>query len=266
MDNIDKTITITFGDVSVHTYETKKMGKLHDEGVTLEDMERILEMFPEESELYDLSDLLKDTNYSVEGAYILVIRNPFPELADELAPILFADEEKGSSEGFLSGVCWDRKKKHRGKVANSHARYGLCFSSIMSDDEFKMEPEEDYSMGTTYNLHAIPPLHQLQIHLYNMGLGVLQAEGNYYYDHKKTYIRFHRDRERKKVIGFRLGASFPIHFRWMYNTTVISDITTFDLNHGDIYFMSEKACGFSKIEPSKIYLKHAAGNCDLTFS
>lgn len=43
----------------------------------------------------------------------------------------------------------------------------------------------------------------------------LHAEGNYYYDMKNTYIGFHGDAERRKVVAMRLGTiSMPFHYQW----------------------------------------------------
>lgn len=266
MSKIRKTVTITFGDVAVHKYDSAKNGKLHDSGITFEDMHRISEDFPGITEIYDLSEILEGNRVEVKDAYIMILRNPFPDILESLEPIMFNDTEAGTDEGFLCGLEWDKKMIHMGKLSNKHARYGLCFSREMNNDDYKIENLPDWSEGTTYNINAIPPLSCLQNCLEEMNLGNLQAEGNYYYDLDKCYIRFHRDKERKKVIGYRLGDSMPLHFKWFFEKDSISKMLTVDLHRGDMYMMTELACGFSKMNFTNIYLKHAAGDCKLAFS
>jgi hypothetical protein len=40
----------------------------------------------------------------------------------------------------------------------------------------------------------------------------MKCEGNYYYDTSKCGVGFHGDAERKRVVGMRLGESFPLHY------------------------------------------------------
>lgn len=91
----------------------------------------------------------------------------------------------------------------------------------------------------------------------------LVAEGNSYTDLKKCYIGPHGDTERRIVIAIRLGKPFPMYFHWYHKSKPIGDLITLpELNHGDVYIMSEKAVGQDWKSSSKITLRHSAGFCD----
>ena len=74
-----------------------------------------------------------------------------------------------------------------------------------------------------------------------------KAEGNYYYDLRKTGIGFHGDAERADVIGVRSGedsdSGFPLYYIWYYKQKPVGNKVTIDLTNKDIYIMSEKAVG-----------------------
>jgi len=87
----------------------------------------------------------------------------------------------------------------------------------------------------------------------------LVAEGNYYYDINKCGIGYHGDAERRKVIGIRVGKSLPLVFQWYNNNEKISESIIINLNHGDMYIMSEKATGYDWKKKKISTLRHAAG-------
>ena len=92
--------------------------------------------------------------------------------------------------------------------------------------------------------------------------GIMKAEGNRY-----TFgqgIGFHGDTERKIVIAVRLGDTIPLHYQWYFKSNPIGERCELILNHGDIYFMSEKAVGCDwrrRVIPT---LRHAAGSSKYT--
>ena len=88
----------------------------------------------------------------------------------------------------------------------------------------------------------------------------LACEGNYYYDVSKCGIGFHGDGERKRVVGLRLGASIPLHYQWFQKSVPIGQRYIVELEHGDLYIMSEKAVGTDWLFRSKLTLRHAAGS------
>ena len=87
----------------------------------------------------------------------------------------------------------------------------------------------------------------------------MNAEGNKYYDVEKCYIGPHGDFERNIVIGLRLGDSIPLNFHWYHRFKCIGNKFTINLNHGDLYIMSEKAVGKDWEKSSQLTLRHSAG-------
>lgn len=257
--------TLTFGDISENYAGMAKQGKLHDQGFTLDDFIRIMDIFDEKAELYDLRLILDDSNVELPEAYMLIIRNPFPDLIDSLEDIMLCDEERIDDEtGMVTGVEWDKKKVQYQKAVNSIARYNLCFSDL-GEEYYKEEADLSQKKGTVYNTRFIEPLQELADRIRELEVGDLEVEGNFYYDLDKTYIGFHRDRERRKVIGYRLGDSFPFHVRWHMDSVPVSEHATVMLEHGDMYFMTEFTCGFSKMKKTNLCLKHAAGYAPIIF-
>ena len=91
----------------------------------------------------------------------------------------------------------------------------------------------------------------------------LPCEANYYYDVKDCGIGFHGDSDSKRVIGVRLGARFSLHFQWFHMGRPIGDRFQTTLDHGDLYFMSDKTVGYDWERKTgshhKYTLRHAAG-------
>jgi hypothetical protein len=152
----------------------------------------------------------------------------------------------------------DTKALMYGKVLNKHARHNLCF------DHTAQEPDYAAGKGRVVPYSNVPLLSRV-IEILPQVVGSkgtnLAAEGNYYYDLKSCGIGFHGDSERKKVVGVRVGASFPLHFQWFQNSIPIpgSKRIALNINHGDVYIFSEKATGQDwkrKVIPT---LRHAAG-------
>lgn len=75
----------------------------------------------------------------------------------------------------------------------------------------------------------------------------------------KCYIGLHGDTERRLVVAFRLGASFPIFYQWYQWSKTVGHTIKFDLNNGDMYIMSDKAVGFDWKKKKIHTLRHAAG-------
>ena len=69
-----------------------------------------------------------------------------------------------------------------------------------------------------------------------------------------------QDTERRIVIGMRVGpASLPIRFRWYTKSAPVGKEFVIELNHGDLYVMSDKATGHDWMCPSKMTLRHGVG-------
>ena len=66
---------------------------------------------------------------------------------------------------------------------------------------------------------------------------------NKYYDDKDCGIGRHGDAEGKIVVCARLVYSFPLLYQWYKGFKIASSEVRITLDHGDLYFMSEKAVG-----------------------
>jgi hypothetical protein len=251
-----KTFSLTFGDVAENHKGMQKIGTLSNNGFNLDDINKMKIWFESKGckcTIINLHWLLEDEKLQQENpAYLLKVKNAVNALLDDEngKDALFKEQDELEK---------DTKAFMYGRVVNKHARHNLCFG------EAHQAPNYEEGMGTVYAFDEVPHLKQIR---YKLGEIIgekgtnLQAEGNYYYDVKKCGIGFHGDTERKKVIAFRLGATIPLCYAWYHDNNVISDIMTInDLEHGDMYVMSEKTTGFDWKSKTKYTLRHAAG-CD----
>jgi len=251
-----KTFSLTFGDVAENHKGMQKIGTLSNNGFNLDDINKMKIWFESKGckcTIINLHWLLEDEKLQQENpAYLLKVKNAVNALLDDEngKDALFKEQDELEK---------DTKAFMYGRVVNKHARHNLCFG------EAHQAPNYEEGMGTVYAFDEVPHLKQIR---YKLGEIIgekgtnLQAEGNYYYDIKKCGIGFHGDTERKKVIAFRLGATIPLCYAWYHDNNVISDIMTInDLEHGDMYVMSEKTTGFDWKSKTKYTLRHSAG-CD----
>jgi len=230
------TITVTFGDQAENHVGMQKLGKLADKGFSVEDLDTINKKLKEAN---------VKTEYIILGdeAAILIIKNDMLKLSDKLY------EE-------LSVLDFDKKALMYGRVVNKKARYNLCFADM------SQEPDYDKGKGRVINFEDLPILSKVRKILpdiFGRKAKNLVAEGNYYYDINKTYIGYHGDTERKKVIALRLGHKFPLYFQWYLNGEKVGERIDIMLEHGDVYIMSEKATGNDWKSKKKMTLRHAAG-------
>ena len=251
-----KTFSLTFGDVAENHKGMQKIGTLSNNGFNLDDINKMKIWFESKGckcTIINLHWLLEDEKLQQDNpAYLLKVKNAVNALLDDEngKDALFKEQDELEK---------DTKAFMYGRVVNKHARHNLCFG------EAHQEPNYEEGMGTVYAFDEVPLLKQIR---YKLGEIIgekgtnLQAEGNYYYDVKKCGIGFHGDTERKKVIAFRLGATIPLCYAWYHDNNVVSNVMTInDLEHGDMYVMSEKTTGFDWKSKTKYTLRHAAG-CD----
>jgi hypothetical protein len=245
-------ITLTFAECGENHVGMEQIGVRGEKGFSFEDMERMQRAFPDkQTELIRLHDLMKDRE--LPEAYLLVIRNAFPSIADGLRDVLSKKENVG-------GVDWDSKVYMYGRVVNKKARHNLMFCELGEEEGLKIEANYEEKQGTIYNIHHIPLLQSLHSEMRRVsGQPSLIIEGNYYYDVKDCYIGAHGDTERKMVLGYRLGSTFPLHYQWYDGGSPISDVCTIALYHGDMYVMSDKAVGWDWKRSSIPTLRHGAG-------
>lgn len=248
------TITLTFAESGENHIGNEIIGSIAEEGYSVEDLVEVQQRFPDRSELYDLTQLHDlegyDNNGKLEPAYLLVVRNPF-NCADDIYGRLVTDEEH-------FGVNWDKKAYMKGRICNKLARHNLLFADL--GPHFKRFPDYENKKGTIYNYNYMPELKYLYDEISKFpNTTSFIIEGNYYYDISKTYIKGHGDKERRKVVGYRLGQSFPLHFQWFHRFKAVTHKETFILNHGDLYMMSSKAVGNDWGCSSQYTLRHSAG-------
>lgn len=235
--------TITFSECVENHAGMQKIGSLAEKGFQFEEIKSVYDKAISEGktnyEFYDLSGPEGTQNL---GAAILIIRNGI-DFADEL----FQEQ---------NNLDYDKKAFMKGRVVNKIARHNLCFA------DFDQEADFENGKGTIVNFNKLPYTSKARELLPNI-LGEkannLFAEGNYYYDINSTYIGKHNDLERRRVVGVRLGNSFPLYFEWYTRFKPVGEIMKFDLNHGDMYVMTEKATGNDGRKSSILTLKHFAG-------
>lgn len=144
-------------------------------------------------------------------------------------------------------------------VQTKHGRYNNCYADALQ------EPDIPNGKGTVVAFGDAPVMAKLRAALPEMlgeGAGGLFAETNYYRDvtDRKVGIGWHGDTERRVVIGMRVGpASLPIRFRWYARFAPVGREFVIDLDHGDLYVMSDKATGHDWMLSSKMTLRHGVG-------
>lgn len=263
MSSTSEMYTITFGDVAENHFGMQKVGKMADSGFNATDLMSFAEHFKTIGCDVELKDLCLGQDFSTDDAYVLIARNA----VDKLLGVGLANELYEEQ----SGLAYDTQAKMRGRVVNKRARYNLCFG------DKHQEADMENGKGTIYSFNELPLLSKVREELgkINDKSKNLNAEGNHYYDMSKCGIGYHGDAERKMVIAIRLYGkndenmnrvpdetkSSPIHYIWFKRNEPVSERIDFDIGHGDIYIMSEKATGFDWRKSSTYTLRHAAG-CD----
>jgi len=222
------------------------------------DLENFQTIFQSAGYQCELVDLIKGINDNILiptnlDAHVLIIRNGIEYITK------MGDHTQLFNE--LINLNYDKKAKMKGKVVNKHARYNLCF------DKISQEPNYDQGKGRIISYDEIPITNKIKNFLESLinknipdAPELLVAEANYYYDIAKCGINFHGDSERKKVIAFRIGAPLGLFYQWYHCCSSVSPIMEFNLNEGDIYFMSEKATGNDWKKQKILTLRHAAGS------
>lgn len=259
MDVREETITITFGECAENHVEMQQLGKRHERGLSIQDLQLFQESCKDigfVTEFINLNLCLPaDAPEDVEQAAVLVVRNGW-RLFDLDPDATFAE---------LRELEWDNKMWNQklGRVSNKIARHNICVA------DFRQYPDFEQKKGSVFRFADIPDLQEVRNHLSaiftnlwepNDSFPTLFAEGNRYYDVTKTGIGFHGDSERKIVIAARFGAQMKIAYKWYHRSENIGKTTVIELRHGDVYFMSEKATGWDWKKSSLYTLRHAAGS------
>lgn len=257
MNNFNnKTITITFGDQAENHIGMQQIGNLRENGFTYEELENFKSILEEKKCECKLINLCEYVNIKTEKAGVLLIKNGVNKLLGTKkynVDMLFEEHN-------ILDV--DKKALMYGRVVNKHARHNLCFS------DFSQEPDYKSGLGRVVAFDDIPITKRLRKQFYKYfgeKAHSLQAEGNYYYDISKCGIGWHSDLERKIVIAVRLGETMPLCFNWFHNSKPIGNRVEIELEHGDIYIMSEKAVGTDGRKKTIPILRHSTGCGKYTF-
>jgi hypothetical protein len=235
---MDQTFTLTFGDSAENHVGMKKLGALANDGFNLDDLNRAKEYFESRGYVTELIHL-------GENAYFLIVRSGLNAIVN--ADDFYVEQDKLEK---------DTKAKMYGRVVNKKARHNLCFGDV------SIAPNYEAGQGRVVAFSEVPLLDKVRQtlpHILGPKASSLVCEGNYYYDPAKNFIGFHGDAERKRVIGIRVGASFPFYYQWFKEGKPVGERFDFTLNHGDIYVMSEKAVGTDWKKRNILTLRHAAG-------
>lgn len=259
-----ETITLTFGDCAENHRGMQAMGQMASNGISNAELDLIAAHITEKYSKASSDDAYKIKCELIDLSVEIPCKNPIDKVLPPAKLLIIRNgirlfNSSGSAAMIEEQSKFERDKKALmyGRVVNKKARHNLCFS------DFDQLPDYEQGKGTVINFTHTPELsnirEQLPIIMNCDKLQSLQCEANYYYDIKKTYIGFHGDTERRIVCGLRLGATFPLHYRWFYQCQPASDLFSIDLHDGDIYIMSEKAVGFDWKNKSKYTLRHAAG-------
>jgi hypothetical protein len=225
-------------------------------GFTLDDLQKAIPKFAKHRasgvgaiDMYDLGKLWSSTSVEAPEAYLLVVRRGLCALVNDSDTIDDFYQEQLSLEK-------DTKALMYGRVVEKKARWNLCFS------ELAQSPRYEEGKGRIVPYDEVPVMTGVRKNL-SLFLGKkaeeLCVEGNYYYDVQKCFIGFHGDSERRRVVGIRAGAQFPLHFQWYLKGEPRGRRLEIMLGHGDLYVMSEKTVGTDwkkKLVPT---LRHAAG-------
>ncbi len=288
MNGTNSTITITFGDVAENHAGMEKIGDLQNSGFTMTELGFIgsyMQQLGQTVEFVDLTIPLRNTihaqtetsqlsenqrislqSFSDEAGILIIRKGVDFLLSKSNNPRDGSIMNCNSLLGEISSLSFDTKALMRGRVVNKHARHNLCFG-----DYYRPSNVEN-GQGTIISFNDVPNLHSLRWLLQQMcnslasrcpklpsKVSRLVAEGNYYYDINKCGIGYHGDSERRIVIGVRLGAAMPLVYQWYLDNKAIGEKLVFNLEHGDIYFMSNKAVGTDWKKRKIPTLRHAAG-------
>lgn len=249
MSQANQTVTITLCDRAENHAGMQQIGEFAPTGFTYGDLSRAKRWFEEKGivcELHHLNQMYDES--AVEDAFILVARKGLDALIDGGTADDFYKEQLPLEK--------DTKAFMRGRVVNKKARHNLCFADKAQD------PDYESGKGRIIPFHEVPILNSVRENLV-LPLGdkarKLVAEGNYYYDVNQCYVGFHGDAERKRVIGVRTGHSYPLHYQWYLRSEPVGRRLKINLNHGDVYVMSQKAVGTDWLKKITPTLRHAAG-------
>lgn len=253
-------ITITFGECVENHAGNQQIGNTSNagDGFSVEELLEAKNRFETAGAQCELVDLSAGMQGAPEAALLIVRGGVHVTMKHK------QKDATGNNYAHLQQVLkelkWDKKAWMKGGVKNKHARWNLCFAN------FNQRPDYEQKRGRVVSFASVPLLQTIRGTLpefLGMKASNLFAEGNYYYDARKCYIKQHGDKERRKVIGLRFGtAQMPLCFQWFQKRKPVSERMEFILEPGDLYIMSEKAVGtdWRCYKNNLFTLRHSAGD------
>jgi len=243
---LNKVYTITFGDVAENHAKMQKIGTLHENGYSVQQLVQIQQKLTGLGLTTELVDLNVGFNESFSEAKVLVIRRG--------AQFILGEETTAGLMAENDGLTMDKMALMKGKVVNKVARWNLCFAD---EDQ---EPNYEDGKGRVVAWKHLPKMARIRQVISEWTEDVLlNGEANYYYDLSQCGIGFHGDGERRKVFAVRMGATMPIYFKWYQNSESVGQAFEVVLNDGDMYIMSEKTVGFDWLKKKIPTLRHSTG-------
>lgn len=284
-----RAICITNGEQGENHAGMQKIGKgLADKGYTLDDALKFESKFEEmggTALLYDLRDecgvnedeVLKENCVEAfvlkfEDGVNVLFRNKIRKeiekkegiVAEVLEDIYKRIYEKFNADKLFEEQFtfeWDKKywDTRRSKVLNKHARHNVCYGKE------QQEPDYENKKGTVIAYSQLKVMRAWRKEL----LDLLEeeddgfvAEGNLYYDVKKTGIGFHGDAERRKVVAGNFcdkDVVRELNYIAYYLGKRVGRRFRMELRNGDMYIMIGGAAGTEWKKRLIVTFRHAAG-------
>jgi hypothetical protein len=242
---------ITFGEVAILHVGSTQLGKKRKNGYYIDELINIQQNISN-SEIIYLHHKLPEQYRDDNQAAVLVIR--------DAANLFLGTNGADKLLQEQNNINYDKKyfDYRRKKTLNKRARYNIVFGKqeVLHSDDYKT-----FSIKSFQN---VPYLNLIKTKLHTFfgnKAKNLNAEGNYYFE-KKSGIGFHGDAERKIVICMSLGNTSTLRYAWRLPSSSehYGESIDIQVNHGDMYIMSEKATGFDWKSRSKVRVVHAAGS------
>ena len=246
-----ETFTITCAEAGENHQGMELIGKIGEvgSGWKLENLEKAKAAFEAEGKtaiLYNINEKTGCIGEHFEPAYILVVRNALSK------------DEADALKTELKATKWDTQywDTRRQKVLNKRARKNVMWSN------YDQKADYENGKGTVVSYKNAPNVHKVR-NLIGLHIGddpnSLICEGNFYHE-SKSGIGYHGDTERRKVGAIRIGNSNLLCYQWFFKHKPLGSRFAITLNHGDLYYMSEKAVGCDWKRSSIPTLRHAAGS------
>lgn len=254
----NKSIGIFFGEdlekVDIYKRDIQN-GQNINAGFNIADMRIARFLFEQvdcETEFYILNQKI---GIPTEVAAVLVIKKGIDKLLE------FVNSTSDDMFKELSAVKWNKKEIINGKSKNTKNYWNIKMNELTDDININYEKK----IPNMIDYNNIPLTHRIRDIIPNF-IGDkakdLEGTGYNYWDVTKTGKTWNAQTDKRKIFGVHLGESSQIYFQWYFNDVPKGQRMAIDLEHGDMYFLSEKAVGFDGNKVNAPILRHAYGHED----